>query len=371
MQKLRIGVLMGGKSIEREVSFNSGRTVCDHIDTERYEIIPLFQNVFGTLFILPWRFLHRGKISDFEHRLTTEAEHISWDSLKHKVDFIFNAMNGRYGEDGSLQGLLEILGIPYLGSKLFTSALGMDKFLQKDFLQLHHIKTPKSISVYREYIATLEKDSMPVLTQMEKANINFPCMVKPRKEGSSLGISLVQSHAQLLEAIKKAATIDPHMEQDVLIEEKIEGLEFTCIVINDNHGSPLALPPTEIVKEETSDLFDYTQKYMPGRSIKFTPARCTHEQLKLIQQTCINVMNILAIKTIARIDGFLTPRSEIIIIDPNTLCGMAPSSFVFCQAAQAGMNHTTLINHLIESELKNYHIFDYLPSNQQGELLCK
>ncbi len=357
MQKLKIGVLMGGKSIEREVSFNSGRTVCDHLDTERYEIIPLFQTIVGKLFILPWRFLHRGKISDFEHRLSTEAESLSWDSLKNKIDFIFNAMNGRYGEDGSLQGLLEILGIPYLGSKVFTSALGMDKFLQKDFLQLQGIITPKDVRVYKEDIITIERDLSALLTQLEKAHITFPCIVKPRKEGSSLGISVVHHQTDLFQAIKKASEIDIHQKQDVLIEERIDGMEFTCIIIIDQTGLPLALPPTEIVKEETSDLFDYAQKYMPGRSIKFTPARCTTEQQELIQNTCIKVMKVLGMQTIGRIDGFLTTNNEVIIIDPNTLSGMAPSSFIFCQAAQLNMNHATIINHLIETEIKNYHIF--------------
>ena len=123
---LRIGVLMGGRSIEREVSFNSGRTICDHLDSSRYTITPIFQTEDGKLYLLPWKFLHRGKISDFLHRLNTEAEVITWDVLKKRVDFVYVALHGRYGEDGILQGTLEVLGIPYLGSKVFGSALGME-----------------------------------------------------------------------------------------------------------------------------------------------------------------------------------------------------------------------------------------------------
>jgi D-alanine-D-alanine ligase len=106
MQKLRVGVLMGGKGIEREVSFNSGRTICDHLDTARYQITPLFQTKNNQLYILPWHFLHRGKTNDFEHRLQHEAQHIIWDELKNSVDFIYIAMHGRYAEDGTLQGFL-------------------------------------------------------------------------------------------------------------------------------------------------------------------------------------------------------------------------------------------------------------------------
>ena len=142
MTKLRVGVLMGGKSIEKEVSFNSGRTICDHLDTMRYEIIPLFQTATNELYILPWHFLHRGKITDFFHRLSTQAEKIKWDDLKERVDFIYIATHGRYAEDGTLQGFLEVLGIPYFGSKVFGSALGMDKIMQKEFLQMQGIACP-------------------------------------------------------------------------------------------------------------------------------------------------------------------------------------------------------------------------------------
>src|SRR5947207_2935913 len=108
MQKLRVGVLMGGKSLEKEVSFNSGRTVCDYIDATRYDIIPLFQSD-TKIYILPWHFLHRGKTTDFEHRLPTEGTCIAWSNLKQYIDFIFIAQHGRYAEDGILQGFLEVL----------------------------------------------------------------------------------------------------------------------------------------------------------------------------------------------------------------------------------------------------------------------
>src|ERR1700740_23965 len=110
MPKLRVGVLMGGKSIEHEVSFNSGRTICDHLDTSRYEIIPLYQTRTGLLYILPWHFLHRGKTTDFEHRLHNQASSVSWDQLKNIIDFVYIATHGRYAEDGTLQGILEIMG---------------------------------------------------------------------------------------------------------------------------------------------------------------------------------------------------------------------------------------------------------------------
>ena len=146
MQKLRVGVLMGGKSLEKEVSFNSGRTICDHLDSARYSIIPLFQNA-STLYLLPWHFLHRGKTTDFEHRLVVEADVVAWDDLKQHVDFIYIAQHGRYAEDGILQGFLEILGIPYLGSGVLASALRTDKIAHKTFLNNAGIATPQFVAV--------------------------------------------------------------------------------------------------------------------------------------------------------------------------------------------------------------------------------
>ena len=104
MKKINVGVLMGGMSVEKEVSFISGRTVCDHLDTQIYNVIPLFQTTDNHLFILPWRFLYRGKITDFLHRLESEAEKIRWDDLKKNIDFMYIATHGRYAEDGTLQG---------------------------------------------------------------------------------------------------------------------------------------------------------------------------------------------------------------------------------------------------------------------------
>ena len=104
-EKFRIGVFMGGRGLEREVSFNSARTICDHIDTSLYEVVPIFQQQAGQLYILPWRFLHRGKTSDFEGRLSSETHHIVWDDLRKLIDFAFIAMHGRFAEDGTLQGV--------------------------------------------------------------------------------------------------------------------------------------------------------------------------------------------------------------------------------------------------------------------------
>ncbi len=356
IKKINVGVIMGGRNTENEVSFNSGRTICDHLDTSRFNIIPIFQTFIGELYLLPYRFLHRGKISDFEHRLAGEAQRVNWDELKKLIDFAYLATHGRNMEDGALQGMLEVLKIPYLGSKILASAISMDKIIQRQFLQANHINIPKGFALDITQILDLTNQETFILAQIKLHNLEFPVIVKPHKEGSSLGISLAKDYAELALAINKAAYIHPGIVQPVIIEECLKGLEFSCIILEDQNGKPIALPPTEIVIEASSDIFDYTQKYMPGRASKHTPARCTPVDLEKIKQTCIAVKEILQIDTIARIDGFLTQDQQIYIIDPNSLSGMGPTSFIFLQAAEQDISHSTLINHLIDTELKRYQI---------------
>jgi D-alanine-D-alanine ligase len=364
MQKIRVGVLMGGKSIEREVSFNSGRTVCDHLDTSRYEVIPIFQTSDGNLFILPLHFLHRGKISDFQHRLLKEAKKIIWDKLPELVDFVYICTHGNYAEDGTLQGFLEVLGIPYLGSKILGSALSMNKIIQKDILRTHHIDVAKDIVLTPANIT--DYNQAIILEQLAEHNISFPCIVKPYKEGSSLGVHVVTQIDELLSALQQSCTINVEKSQNVLIEEKIEGMEFSCITITDyKNNSFIPLPPTEIVLEKNTAIFDYEQKYMPGRATKFTPARCSPDIIKKIQNTCVQATKALELTNISRIDGFVTPDERIVIIDPNSLSGMGPASFVFREAAEINMSHTQLINHLIETELHAYGMLDTLIQHEK------
>jgi D-alanine--D-alanine ligase len=350
MKKLSIGVIMGTRSLEREVSFNTGRTLCDYLDTTRYTPVPIFIAETHDLYILPWRFLHRGKISDFEHRLAEEATRISWDTLRLHVDFVYPAVHGRWGEDGALQGMLELLKIPYFGSKVVASALGMDKNIQKTFLAHADLKTPRSICLSGNCIAQYTHNKLEAL--LTKESLSAPYIVKPRSEGSSFGVSRVESSERLLEAVYKAATITPHIVQDVLIEECVVGMEFSCIVI-ENNGEYIALEPTEIARSE-NELFDYEQKYMPGAVRKYTPARCSESARESIKNAAIRTMQALGFRSLGRIDGILDTNGSITIIDPNSSSGMSPASFVFFQAAEYGMSHTDFVQHLIKQELSEY-----------------
>jgi D-alanine--D-alanine ligase len=354
MIKIRVGVLIGGPSIEKEVSLNSGRTICDHIDSAKYDIIPLFWTQSRELYILPWRFMHRGKISDFEHRLATEAPRISWDSLKQRIDIVYIALHGRYGEDGCIQGLLEIFKIPYCGSKVFASALGMDKHIQKQALNAAGITTAHGIFIHKNHVPYYSEHANELESLLTKNNVQFPIIVKPHHEGSSLGISCVNTLQDLPKALYNASNVSD-IPQGVLIEERVMGMEFTCVVITDyKNNTFIPLPPTEVVAENV--IYEYDQKYMPGRATKYTPARCSTEQMVLIQDAAVRTMQALEFTNTGRIDGFITPNNEVVITDPNSFSGMSPSSFAFLQAAHINMSHTGLINHLLETELHAHHM---------------
>jgi len=356
-QMYTIGVFFGGRSIEREVSFNSGRTICDHLDTQRFTVLPIFQAQDGTLYILPQHFLHRGKISDFEHRLSAEARRITWDDLPQLINCAFIALHGRFAEDGTLQGMFEVLQIPYFGSKTFASALGMDKSAQKTWLTHAQIMVPKGCTLSVAEIKNHKNLYAFAHQKINDAQLQYPLIIKPVHEGSSLGIKKIKDETELLEAILHAAHISQWIMQPVIIEECVQGMEFSCIIITDPvTNTPLALPPTEIVPESEEDVFNYEQKYMPGRACKYTPARCNAQTLADIQAACIKTMQALHMSEFARIDGFVKADGSIVIIDANTLGGMAPASFTFLQAAEIGLSHTQLINHLVDTTLRAAHI---------------
>lgn len=373
LDKYRIAVFMGGRSIEREVSFNSGRTICDHLDSNLYDVIPLFQDHDGKLYILPWHFLHRGKITDFRHRLATEAQLVPWDKLKDHVDFVYIAVHGRYAEDGTLQGMLEVLGIPYLGTKVFGSALGMEKAAQKSFLTTQGIAVPNGF-VVRSATSIADLSTTFLEQEMARVGLHFPLIVKPSHEGSSLGIRVVRSLLALVEAVYHAAMVSPGVVQDVLIEEKVEGMEFVCVSLekvnplNTQERTWFSLPITEVVNEPGSDFFDYEQKYMPGRAEKITPARCDEQYHEAIKLVCEQVAKLLQFETISRVDGILAKDGRIVIIDPNSLTGMGPATFLFHQAAEAGYSHAQLINLLIENELLKYGMTGARPKNRSDDM---
>ncbi|MEP7263845.1 MAG: D-alanine--D-alanine ligase [Bacteroidota bacterium] len=442
MEKMRVGVIFGGASREREVSFAGGRTVYDNLDKNLFLPVPLFVDSFNNFVLLNWEYVYKGSIRDFyppadalppsanefqvyaeslgsmddneQMRLISKTgTRIDPSGLKGLIDIAFLCLHGNDGEDGRIQGLLEYLKIPYTGSGILSSAIGMNKVVQKKLMQHAGFAVPEHISISREEFQ--QSSSSDIYNKIKNAT-GFPCVVKSANQGSSIGVSVIQSgdEKEVIAAIEKSLFIQNitltewdawtfedrvawvrsvtdiregigmpvmignrviyHPEEllsvistlfgerensiqicsvdtdnAVLIEAFIEGREFSCIVVEDERGQPLALPPTEIKKGK--ELFDYRSKYLPGLSRKITPIELPDAQIYEITNQCEKLFTALCFNVYARIDGFISKDGKVLLNDPNTTSGMMPSSFFFHQAAEIGLNPSQFITYIIRTSL--------------------
>ena len=340
MSVKRVGVILGGISSEREASLASGRQVCAHLNPEKYTAIPLFMDLEARLWHIPQKLLIQNTTKDIIARLDEEATRIHYEQLCSLIDFAFVALHGKYGDDGCVQGVLELLGIPYTGSGVLASAVCMDKHMA------HRVLKQAGVEVARELLVEdldWEEDPQGIRDQILEV-VGLPCVIKPDREGSSIGVSVVSEQRQIDDALREAFAWD----NLALVEERLEGLEFSCIVLGNDELQPLV--PTETAT--TNEYLTYEDKYMPGQSQKITPARVSKELLSKIQEEVVKAYRALGMVNYGRIDGFLVDADRVLITDPNTSSGMNPSSFLFHQAADIGLNPMMLFDRMIELALE-------------------
>lgn len=336
--KTTVGIIMGGLSSEREVSLESGRNIFNKISRNKYEPIAIFMDGKARFWEIDIRLLMRNSTSDIEEDLETHASRIRYEELKAKIDVACLALHGKYGEDGCIQGLLELLHIPYTGSGVLASALGMDKYFCRRLLAARGIPVPASQILSSRSLNG--KVLPPALGDSLLTNIGYPCIVKPAREGCSTGVCKVNSKDELPQAIKEAFLWD----SSVLIEEFITGMEVTCGVIEDQ-GQTLPLMPSETVP--TAAILSLEDKFLYGRGENKTPARLPGETLTLIQEMAVRTFETLGLHGYARIDMFVRPDGSIVVLEPNTLPGMTPSTVLFHQAAASGITPTEMIDRII------------------------
>ncbi len=357
--KLRVGVILAGMSSERNISLASGRNMYDNLDPEKYIAIPIFLDAEGRLWEINYDLTREDNPADIAARLEKEARRIYYEDLKSMVDFVLLGLHGKYGEDGCMQGLLELLGIPYSGSGVLASALGMDKYMQRKVLRAAGVDVPKHIAVTEE---EWRSDPEQVARRIEQ-EIGYPCICKPSREGCTHGTHLVRGPEDLPEAmdsdsddlIQRGAL---KFDRLVLFEELIQGMEFTCGVIGNDY--PAAFLPTETIKKGC--LLTEDEKFIQGEGDNITPARLPEETIKEIQEVVVRAYKALGLKVCARIDGIIEgeyldedtfrPKGRIVILEPNTLPGMTMSSCIFHQAAEAGMDSMEFIDKIIELSLE-------------------
>ncbi len=326
MKKIKVAVIGGGNSGEREISLKSLENVCQEIDKEKFEVYKLI--LTGSKM--------ECAINNLYHKVDLNDFSLSMDGQKIVFDIVYNTIHGTPGENGILQGYLELLKIPYTSSDVLTSAITFNKEVCKKILKdMIEVKMAKSIVVDNNKITS----SLKIIAE----NIGFPCFVKPNNGGSSVATSKVSSELELSTAIEKA------LEQDTqaIIEEYIEGTEITCGVACID-GKPKALAITEIVSE--GEFFDFEAKYINTKTQEITPARISKELYEKCLQISEQIYAALNCKGIIRIDYFVK-NNELYFLEVNTTPGMTDRSLIPQQIRHNNMEIKNVITKTILSYL--------------------
>jgi D-alanine-D-alanine ligase len=304
MGKLRLALIAGGKSSEREVSLKSGTQVYQALNKEKYDI------------------RRYDPLTDLE-RLVQDAK---------ELDVALIIMHGRGGEDGSMQGLLDLLEIPYQGSGVLASALAMNKELSKTLYQQAGLKVPGALAFPRETAFS---------SQEIKGKLGLPVVIKPVNEGSSIGIT----KAETLEALETGLAAAFALDNRVLVEEFILGTEVTGGVLGNSRLQ--ALPLVEIIPSENYSFFDYEAKYQPGATQEICPARLDAEMTRLAQGCALTAHQALGCRGYSRTD-MMVSNGEIFVLETNTIPGMTATSLFPQGAKAAGIEFPDLLDTLVD-----------------------
>ena len=297
----RIGVLMGGVSSEREISFESGNAILSALKDKGYDTFSIDVD------------------RNIPQRIHSE-----------EIDIAFIALHGKWGEDGIIQGLLEIMGVPYTGSGVLASALAMDKAMTKRVLRFYRLLTPdfQVIDIEKMVKAGLKQD----------VKTKFPVVVKPISEGSTIGVSFVENESGLSGAVEEAGKYS----DKIIIEEFIDGTEITVGILN---GQPL--PVVEIIPK--GGFYDYKSKYTKGMTDYIIPARLTHEELLKVQNIGMKTYESVGCHGVARVDMILDSKKVPYILEINTIPGMTPISLIPKAADHAGLTFNDLVEEILKS----------------------
>lgn len=315
MYKKRIGVLRGGPSAEYEVSLKTGQSVLEHLNRDRYDVKDIFIDRTGE-----WHM--RG--------MPVQATRVL-----DQIDVMFNALHGKYGEDGEVQRFLDSHGCRYTGSGSLASAIAMNKVLAKGHLK----EVPFKHAPHRLLLRS-ELNRQSVITLFQ--TFPMPCIVKPASGGSSVGTALVSSFEELLYALTIAFT---HTDQ-VLIEKYIVGREATVAVAEGFRGEEVyAFPPVEIVTSDTT-FFDYKEKY-GGEAREICPARFTRETTDTLLHAAKHVHKTLGLRDYSRSD-FIVARDGVYFLEVNSLPGLTPTSLLPKTVASVGATFPSFLEHLVE-----------------------
>jgi D-alanine-D-alanine ligase len=310
----KVGVLIGVKSSESEIAKRTAQNVSSALRSKGYYVIeiPIDENLVENL-------------------------------KKEKIDVAFISAHGIYGEDGTVQGLLELLGIPYVGSKVLASALALNKIMAKKIFMYEGIPTPRWITLNKNDIE--KKDIDDILKNLK--NFKFPLAVKPSSQGSTIGFSKVLNEKDFILSLENALKYD----DEIIIEEFIKGREITASIFDVE--KTICFPLIEIIPKSETGIYDYTSKYTPGLSEHIIPARLSQETYKKAQELGIRAHKALGCRHFSRVDMIVEDNTEnIYVLEVNTIPGMTATS-LYPEACKAyGIEFPELLHILIEKTLK-------------------
>ena len=357
-KKIRVGLIFGGKTGEHEVSLASAQSVLRALDAEKYDAVligvtkegrwltggnPLKQLVNATQ--SPLLKAINGSASNGTTALVTHSatELTTTDALNETVDVVFPLIHGPNGEDGTIQGLLELADLPYVGANVAASAVGMDKGLMKALFRNAGLPVAEYLVVFRH---RWEHDPEETIHDIEMI-IHFPCFVKPANMGSSVGISKAHNWDELTQALTTAALYD----RKILVERAIEGREIECSVLGND--APLASLPGEVVPER--DFYDYEAKYADEHTRLIIPADLTSEQTRTVQELAVRAFQAIDCNGMARVDFFLDARDgKILVNEINTIPGFTNVSMYPKMWEASGVSYSQLIDRLIQLALEKH-----------------
>jgi D-alanine-D-alanine ligase len=309
LTQARIGVLMGGQSSERDISLRTGAAVHRALRRRGYDAVEI--DVGSSL------------VQDIRDQ---------------KIAMAFLALHGRGGEDGSIQGFLEMLGIPYTGSGIHASAIGMHKVTTKTILAAHKISVPAGTVIRRG-------ERISGASALRTAKLRWPVVVKPASEGSTIGVTIVKKASQWSEALALAHRYD----REAMVEAYIPGHEVTVSLLGREGERPLVLPAVEIVAP--GGFYDFAAKYEKGKTRYLCPAPLPVSVTKELRTLALCAYEVLGCAGAARVDFRITPRGRPYVLEINTAPGMTETSLLPMAAAQAGLDYDRLTERILESAM--------------------
>ncbi len=323
--KPHVMVLMGGVSSEHDVSLRSGAKVAENLDPDQFDVSRVVIERSGA-----WQF------SDLDDPVSF-GDAVARLCTLH-IDCVFPALHGPFGEDGRLQGLLDLLGLSYVGSGCTASGIAIDKIRSKALARSKGVRVARQRVIHRNQWS---RDASALLASIQE-ELGFPCVMKSPCQGSSLGMAMPATREAFEQGINELLSISDH----VLIEEYLKGTEVTCAVLDvEPTRPPRALPLTEI-RPVSASFFDYEAKYTPGATEEITPARIPDDLTRTVQETAVRVHQIIGCTGLSRSDFIIVDETPV-WLEVNTMPGLTETSLFPQAAAAAGIAFPDLMAQLV------------------------